>query len=122
MTRPKNIRPRARPLPTGAHLSSAGVPQPPAAFHSVEVGMLAFPDAPGLILLRLLLDGTPLFIPARLMTNPAGFAAVQLQPQFPYFTTEAMAEAFHQEQAALMRKPTLLTPGHPDFQKPPLLH
>lgn len=101
MTKPKNVRSTGRPLPSGAHISSPGVIQPVTPhFTAVEVAVASFPDAPGLLMLRLDLDGRPLFIPARQMLNPANFAAVQLQPQFVCFFSDVAAEAFHQQQVA----------------------
>lgn len=121
MTKPKNIRPNPRGLsqrdaqhhaiikhlmedvPNGAHISSPGVVQPVVPhINTVEVGALQFADAPGLVMVRLLIDGKPLYLPARLMTNMPGWVALQLQPQFPCFFTESDAEQFHQQQVAQM--------------------
>lgn len=121
MTKPKNIRPR------GAHLAGSAKEQPPTRdelwkkrrspdydtpvkrqppeashINTVEVGALQFADAPGLVMVRLLIDGKPLYLPVRLMTNMPGWVALQLQPQFPCFFTESDAEQFHQQQVAQM--------------------
>ncbi len=78
-------------------------PEPPH-INQVAIQMQTFVDAPGLVFLCLEIDGKPLFIPARLMTDPPGFVAIQVQPQFVLFMNGTDAEAFHQAQAQLLRE------------------
>lgn len=70
-------------------------PEPPH-INRVAIQAQTFVDAPGLVILKLEIDGKPLFIPARIMTDPPGFVAIQMQPQFLLFLKEEDAEAFHQ--------------------------
>lgn len=121
MTKPRNIRPHARPQPNGA----SHPPEPPQV--QVADQFRRYADTPtfGFDLLHIVAPGLHLTIyracsfvqlpngvPARAIPVEGGFLCL----------SEAEADAFQQQVKADAQKPKLIVPGSAGFQKPPHLH
>ena len=127
MPQPKNIRPLARKVPNGAHISSPGVTQEPAKPSLQVVDQFRrYADTPafGFDVLNVTVNGVQVLIyrACNFVQLPNGVAAraIPLEGCFLCFS-EAEADAFQRKMKADALKPKLVMPGHPDF-KPPQLH